>query len=109
MKNHQFSRFGIPKKTLFKDYVLSKLCIQVCPQGCPKGCLQGSPNVASKVAPNVASKVPPKSSKKSVSMIPPKAVHKEVSSKLLTKQPNSVPTSHLVLSLSLYIFGIVCS
>ena len=34
---------------------------------------------------------------------------KAVSSKFLTKQPRTVPTSHLVVSLWLYIFGIVCS
>ena len=59
--------------------------------------------------PLVASKVPPKSSNKDVSRIPPKAVPKAVSSKFLTKQPISVPTSHLVVTLSLYIFVIVCS
>ena len=42
-------------------------------------------------------------------MIPPKAVHKAISSKILTKQPISVPTSHLVVTLSLYIFVIFCS
>ena len=40
--------------------------------------------------------------------VPPKSVLKVVSSKFLTKQPISVPTSHLVVTLSLYIFGIVC-
>ena len=40
---------------------------------------------------------------------PPKAVPKAASSKFLTKQPISVPTSHLVFSFSFYIFGIVCS
>ena len=60
-------------------------------------------------SPLVASKVPPKSSNKAVSMIPPKAVLKAVSSKILTKKPTSVPTSHRVVTLSLYIFGIVCS
>ena len=59
--------------------------------------------------PLFTSKVSPKSSNKDVSRIPPKAVLKAVSSKFLTKQPISVPTSHLVVTLSLYIFGIVCS
>ena len=59
--------------------------------------------------PLVAFKVSPKSSNKAISMIHPKAVLKAVSSKFLTKQPSSVPTSHLVVSLSRYIFGIVCS
>ena len=59
--------------------------------------------------PLVASKVSPKSSNKAVSMIPPKAVLKAVSSKFLTKKPISVPTYHLVVTLSLYIFGIVFS
>ena len=47
--------------------------------------------------------------KKAVSMIPPKALHKTISSKICTKQPSSVPTSYLVVTLSLYIFVIVCS
>ena len=59
--------------------------------------------------PLVASKVSPKSSNKAVSIIPPKAVHKAVSSKFLTKQPSSVPTSRLAVSFLLYIFGIFCS
>ena len=59
--------------------------------------------------PLVAPKVSPKSYNKAVSMIPPKAVLKAVSSKFLIKQPISAPTSHLVVTLSLYIFGIVCS
>ena len=44
--------------------------------------------------PLFTSKVSPKSSNKDVSIIPPKAVLKAVSSKFLTKQPISVPTSH---------------
>ena len=51
----------------------------------------------------------PKSSNKAVSMIPPKALPKAVSYKFLTKQPSSVPTSHLVVTLSLYILVVVCS
>ena len=39
-------------------------------------------------------------------MITPKAVHKAISYKILTKQPSSVPTSHIVVTLSLYIFDI---
>ena len=42
-------------------------------------------------------------------MILLKAKLKAVSSKILTKQPSLVPTSHVVVTLSLYIFGIVCS
>ena len=57
----------------------------------------------------VASKVPPKYSNKAVSMLPPKAVPKAVSSKFLTKQPRSVPTYNIFVSFSLYIFVIVCS
>ena len=41
--------------------------------------------------PLVASKVSPKSSNKAVSIIPPKALTKAVSSKILTKQPISAP------------------
>ena len=37
-------------------------------------------------------------------MIPPKTVQRAIFSKILTKQPSSVPTSHLVVTLSLYIF-----
>ena len=59
--------------------------------------------------PLVASKVPLKSSNKAVSMIPPKEVLKAVFSNFFTKQTSPVPISHLVVSFSLYIFGIVCS
>ena len=59
--------------------------------------------------PLFTSKVFPKSSNKDLSIIPPKAVLKAVSSKFLTKEPIAVPNSHLVVTLSLYIFGIICS
>ena len=172
MKIINLSRVGISKQYFFKDFFLSKVCIQGCPQDFPKGCPQCFPQIlknsvsmiplkavhraiSSKFLtkhpisvptshvvvtlslyiylflflviaisaifmlflfqnyhfkfPLVASKVSPKSSNKAVSIIPPKALHKALSSKFITKQPISLPTSHLVFSFSLYIFGIVCS
>ena len=93
MKIINLSRIGIPKKSFFEIFF------------CPKFASKVVPKITPKVAPNVS----PKSSNKAASMIPPKAVHKEISSKFLTKQISSVTTSHVVVTLSLYIFGIVCS
>ena len=110
MKIINLSRVGIPKKTFLENiFFCPKFASKVSPKVSHKVAPKVDPKVSSKVAPKVASKVAPKSSNKAVSMIPPKAVPKAVSSKFLTKQPSSVPTSHLVVSLSLYIFGIVCS
>ena len=92
MKIINLSRVGIPKKSFLKDFF------------CPKFASKVTPKIAPKVAPNVSLKSP----NKAVSMIPPKAVHKSISSKFLTKLPISVTSSHLVVTLSLYIFGIVC-
>ena len=63
------------------------------------------PKFASKVAP----KVSPKPPAKDVSLFPQNKIHKAVRSNFPTKHPSSVPTSHLVVSLWLYIFGICCS
>ena len=73
MKIINFSRVGIPKKKDLKDFFLSKVCIQGCPQDCPKHCPKGCPYCFPQIL------------KKAVSMIPPKAVHRAIFSKILTK------------------------
>ena len=72
---------------------------------CPKFASKVAPKISQKVARNVS----PKYSNRDVSMISPKYLHKAISSKFLTKHPSSVRNSHVVVSLSLYIFGIFCS
>ena len=93
MKIINLSRVGIPKKTFLKIFFSVQSLHPRLPLDCSKGCPQGFPQIF----------------KKAVSTIPPKVVHKAISSKFLTEQPISVPTSHVVVTLSLYIFGIVCS
>ena len=63
------------------------------------------PKFASKVAPRVA----PKYTTKAVSLVPPSKIPKAFPFNFPIKHPISVPNSHLVVSLWLYIFGIYCS
>ena len=77
--------------------------------GIPKNQFLNKNFFFSKFAPRVVPKVSPKPTTKAVFLVPPRNIPKAVLSNFPTKNPSSVPTSHIFVSLQLYIFGIYCS
>ena len=95
------SYLKLSPKVSHKAYhkALPKVAPKVNPKVNPKSSPKVASKVASNVAPKVAPKFDPKYSNKAVSAVPLREVPKAVPYKFLTKQPSSVPTSDLVVSL----------